>query len=144
MTEERTMILNMLKEGQISIDEAERLLDALGEPAGTPPEHAPELYREPLKPRRFLVLVTNPQKPNNVNVRLPFSLVRAGLKIGKTVSRTGIQVGTDPNAQMAMDMLQRIDLDEILRDLNDGTIALPFTLVDVDTENGDRVQIILE
>ena len=41
MSDERTMILRMLAEGKISVEEADALLDALGEPEVSRPEGEP-------------------------------------------------------------------------------------------------------
>lgn len=72
MNEERRMILEMLQEGAISVEEAERLMEAL------PAEESRQLTtaapaRAGVSPKRVVVLVTENGK-QKVNVRVPFSL----------------------------------------------------------------------
>ena len=133
MNEERRMILEMLQEGAISVEEAERLMEAL------PAEESRQLTtaapaRAGVSPKRVVVLVTENGK-QKVNVRVPFSLVRVGLKSAKD----------DPQAQQALDILNNIDVDELLASIDDGEITLPYAIVDVDDEDsGDQVRVVLE
>jgi len=90
MSEERRQILNMLAEGKISADEAERLLDAVGEKKATPEtpknEAGTEARPEPdsdRKPKNLRVVVKGKKgKGENVNIRVPLQLFRAGVKLG--------------------------------------------------------------
>ncbi|MDL2226012.1 hypothetical protein LJC20_07490 [Eubacteriales bacterium OttesenSCG-928-M02] len=156
MKEERKMILEMVKEGTISIEEAERLLQAAEKGAEVglnstlstvPATSAPVSQSGGLRPKRLTVLVTENGK-NKVNVKVPFSLVRAGLKFGKSIGAIGLKSGGSKEEEAAvMEMLQSIDIDEILRSLEEGDITLPYTIVDVDDmEDGQmqHVKVVLE
>jgi hypothetical protein len=84
MKEERRKILSMLSEGKISATEADALLDALSGPARSDlasvaaPSSVPD-------PKYLRVLVeghdANTGKENKVNVRVPFELIRAGMRL---------------------------------------------------------------
>ena len=144
MNEERRMILEMLQEGAISVEEAERLMEAL------PAEESRQLTaaspaRAGVSPKRVVVLVTENGK-QKVNVRIPFSLVRVGLKMGKSIGAVSLRSAKDdPQAQQALDILNNIDVDELLAGIDDGEITLPYAIVDVDDEDsGDQVRVVLE
>lgn len=146
MNEERKMILGMLQEGLISVEEADRLLSAV--PATEQNSGDASLSTGAsggaLRPKRIRVLV-NENGRTVVNVKVPFSLVRAGLSISNTVLKFAGR--TDPGSAEAIPDLSQIDLDQILDDLADGEISLPYTMVDVDSEEDGKpihVEVILE
>lgn len=148
MSEERRMILQMLKDGTVSVEEAERLLEAIPTEDAPPPKErslAPTAQPVPLAPRRLVVLVTE-GNTTKVNVKIPFSLVRAGLKLGKSFSSVAAKAAfTTPEDAAILEMLRDIDVDELLSSINDGEITLPYTMVDVsDEQKGEYVQLILE
>lgn len=133
----------MLKDGAISVEDAERLLDAV------PTEPADAAGQVPARtagvtPKRILILVSENGK-NIVNIRLPFSLVRIALKMGISIGSMSAKHTSDPETAQALEMLKTIDIDEILNSLSDGDISLPYSMVDVDDEkSGEHVKIILE
>lgn len=96
MDDERQMILRMLKEGKISLEEADALLQALaeagtgaGEPAGEPSRQAPPEPEEPAGARR----------PQSEWIGLKDELQGIITDILKTVPREvihGIRMGTEP------------------------------------------------
>lgn len=135
--EERTRILQMLKDGKISSEAAAQLLEAMDvEPLEPPP--APErmmgIPLEPVKPldpgqkARFLrVRVTdmNSGRPR-VNVRIPVSLVNLGLKLGARYSPE----------------IEGVDMSQLLQAVQNGEHG-PF--VDVyDHDDGEHVEVFLE
>jgi len=78
MTENRTKILDMLAKNQISVEEAERLLELVDEPERSAP---------PGKKAKYLRVTINPNDESNgnskvekVNVRVPLAMIRAGIK----------------------------------------------------------------
>lgn len=150
MNEERRLILEMLKEGTISVEEAERLMEAL--PKTQESEEPQPLALEaaeagdgpaPIAPKRIRIQVRENGK-NKVNVRVPFSLVRVGLKLGQSFSSLGAKY-VDEEGAKAMEMLKNIDVDELLASISDGEITLPYAMVDVDDEDtGESVLVVLE
>ena len=143
MREERRMILQMLKDGNISVEEAERLLEAV--PVQTSGCSEEELApHAPVQPKRLVILVTEGER-TKVNIRLPFSLARVGLKMGLSLGTLGAKHSKDPETAQALEALRDIDINEILGALSEGDITLPYTIVDVDDdENGGHVQVTLQ
>jgi len=80
MSEERRRILDMMKNGKITMDEAEELLDALAQ-QGTAVAGTEQAAKG--KPRYLRVLVHD--KEDNVDVRVPLQLLRAGIKLGALI-----------------------------------------------------------
>lgn len=143
MNEERRMILQMLQDGSISVEEAERLMEAI--PAETSTLEMVETSSV-AQPRRIKVVVTEDDK-TKVNVKVPFSLMRVGLKLGQSAGAIGSKYAKDAEEAQVLDVLKNIDVDELLGSLNDGEITLPYTIVDVDhDDNGKRqhVTVVLE
>jgi len=137
MNDEQKMIFEMLKAGEVTAEEAERLMDALGAPA-----HRTGVQESGNTPSRLRVLVTE-QGQRKVNVKIPFTVVRLALKLGRGMSGLAVTFGGSDGAKVK-EALEQIDLDEILRQLGDGEIPLPCTLVDVEAEGGVNVQVELE
>jgi len=86
MSENRRRVLDMLAEGKITVDEAERLLSAMGEPTGDSGfSEAGETHQDE---RKYLRIVVEPNpdagpgaKQQRVNVRVPMALIRAGVRL---------------------------------------------------------------
>ena len=144
MNDEQKMIFEMLKAGEVTAEEAERLMDAVGAPA-----HWTGV--QGTTPSRLRVLITEGGQ-KKVNVKIPFTVVRLALKLGKGMSGLAVTFGGSDGAKVA-EALEQVDLDEILRQLGDGEIPLPCTLVDVDTaptafgaaaEGGVNIRVELE
>ena len=87
MTEDRRRILNMMAEGKLSAAEAEALLDALSTNNSSAPLVATRPQQAqpaaPADPKYLRVLVESQEggKPSKVNVRVPFELIRAGMRL---------------------------------------------------------------
>ena len=84
MNEHRRQILQMLSEGKISADEAERLIAALEErPAGSSENVSDSGAKA--RPKYLRVQVDSEddghEGPTKVNVRVPMQLLRAGVKL---------------------------------------------------------------
>lgn len=106
MREERKRILTMLAEGKITADEAEELISALNEnPLVAAPPRASEQKQTP---RYLRVLINDGDEASGgrVNVRVPLSLVRAGMRfqgalpggVGERVSEALRAHGVDVDA----------------------------------------------
>jgi hypothetical protein len=133
MNEQRRQILDMLAEGKITADEAERLIDAV---ARDQPESPPAAVDRP-KPRpKFLrVVVTSEDTaggdgPSRVNVRVPLQLLRAGvrlaslippqalLKVNAELEKSGVPIDlTQLKPQQLEDLIDQ--LDEVIVDVDD-------------------------
>jgi hypothetical protein len=74
MNDNRRQILDMLAQGKVTADEAERLITAV--------EKAPDRGGETVKYLRVLVDANDDlEGPTKVNVRVPMQLLRAGVRL---------------------------------------------------------------
>ena len=81
MNENGRRVLEMLSEGKISVDEAERLLALVDSATQTEP---PDLETRPPRrngPGKYLRIVSV-DGDERINVRVPLSLIRGGVKLG--------------------------------------------------------------
>ena len=125
-SEERIRILKMIEDGVISAEDGIRLLDSISQSEKKEKENkaGDDSGRSA---RFFRVRVTDTKSGKaRVNVRLPVSVLNAGMKMGARFS-TEIQ-GLDPT--------------ELMRFIREGTIG---KIVDVyDDNDGEHVEVFLE
>jgi hypothetical protein len=138
-------ILDLLALGKITVDEADQLLRAAGAsaaPATAPAaDAAPSAGTEAKAPRKWLRMTVdkaaNDGRPRRkVNIRVPLSLLRGGIKIGAAfphiASEAVLRQLRDQGINVAeLSKLDVSDFEKALSDLDDTTI-------DVD---GGRAQI---
>src|SRR5262245_24678413 len=88
MNEQRRQILQMLAEGKITADEAERLINALER---AQPESPPAAESRPNPRPKYLRVVVNSADdsgddgPTRVNIRIPLQLLRAGARLASLI-----------------------------------------------------------
>jgi len=82
MSEESRKVLEMLAEGKINADQAEKLLEKLTASASshTPPAEKREESPESKKPRFLRIIVDKPGQ-DQVNIRMPLSFTRTGSRL---------------------------------------------------------------
>ena len=122
MNEERKKILEMVAAGKISVEEAERLLNAIEEGSGAAGKE-PAAGKKP----KYLRVLVEPKgdKPNyeKVNVRVPINLIRAGLKLASFIPKHSQEkVGhalREKGMNIDFNNLTPEDLDELILNLND-------------------------
>ncbi len=139
MNEERTKILEMLKDGKIGVADAEKLLAALssGDAAGNEPQ-APGGRKS-----RYLRVQVEPgpgsESKDKVNIRVPMKLIRAGLKLAAFIprdARTQVSAALkDKGIDADWDKISPEDLEQIVAQLDDLT---------VDIDGKDKVRIFCE
>jgi len=96
--------------------------------------------KKTLNPKHMLIQVME-QGVLKVNVRLPFFLVKMGLKFGRMAANANHTGSGDK----ALEYLKDVDLDAVLQSLDNGELSLPLLLVDVDEpENNTHVTLLLE
>ena len=146
--EERKMILEMLRNGSISVEEAERLLTAIeGTATESIMEEVTDLTVVPgapnrVKPKRLRVECWENGK-KVLNVRIPYSLLKFAGKLG---TNPAVLRHAGEDAQILSDL----DLSELFDQVQSGEIELPYTVVEVEEEDkadgrkGDRVYVVLE
>ena len=135
MSEERKQILEMLAQGKISAEDAERLLDKLG--AGDSKQSAdasPSTRDSGAKPKYLRVHVDSAEG-DKVNIRIPLALIRTGIKLTTLLP----DHATESLGEHGVDLnkLSELDQKELYETLSDLT-------VDVDSEEGDTVRVFCE
>jgi len=141
MNTERKQILQMLAEGKINPDEAERLLAALeqgGSPAPAAVDPKPESGRKP----KYLCITVRAEPGSdrdreNVDVKIPIVLLKAGVKLGSLVpegakDRFSAQLG-EKGIDFDLNRLDAEKLEELIG-------ALTETSIDVDSDK-EKVRI---
>jgi hypothetical protein len=143
MNEQRRQILQMLGEGKITAEEAERLIDALERQQPDSPPAAPS--RPKPRPKYLRVLVswadgTGGDGSGRVNIRVPLKLLRAGVRLASLIPPQAL---TKVNAELyksgvPIDLteLKPQHIEELIEQLDDLTI-------DVDDPDS-KVQVFCE
>lgn len=140
MNEERRKVLEMLGQGKITVDEAEKLLAAVG---GAEPVETSGPDTSGGRAWKYLRIQVEPgpgnDKGERVNIRVPFKLIRAGLKFAAFIPREAHDKVNRAFKEKGMDVdLARItpqDLEEIVGNLDDMTIEV---------DGKDKVRIFCE
>ena len=131
MSEETRKVLEMLSQGKVSVVEAEQLLHAVGTSGQAEDKKA--------EPRYFRVLVSSPaqdgKKAENVNIRVPMTVVRGGLRLGALIpgmlGNKKIQLGN--GNELDLSKLTYTDLEAMIKDIGELT-------VDVDGDTHVRIR----
>lgn len=135
MREERKQILDMLAQGKISAEDAERLLEKLeaGE-AGDTPTTSAVTHERPSKLKYIRVHVDSADG-DKVNIRVPLALIRTGIKLTAVLpDHVTDKLGEEGVDLSKFSELDGEELEQALRDLQ----------VDVDSGDGDVVRIFCE
>jgi hypothetical protein len=132
MNDERKRILNMLAVNKITAEEAEALLDAMSPSAGAPAGRGAD-------PKFLRVVVEGGD--DKVNVRVPFQLIRAGMRLAALIPTTVHGPVNKALRQHGIDIdiskLKPEDLEDLVQNLRDLT-------VDVDGPGGEKVRVFCE
>jgi len=129
MNEDRRQILQMLAEGKINADEAERLLAALEAPAKSGVLVGAESSGRP--PKYLRVQVDAPDhhdkgEPVKVNIRVPMQLLRAGVRFGALIPQVAKErVNAALHEQgipFDIDQIKPSDLEALVEQLSDLTV----------------------
>jgi len=135
MNEERKKVLDMLAEGKISADEAERLLDALeNKTTETSPQTALTKTLDNLP--KYLFVKVDAVDGDKVNIRVPLKLVKAGIKLQALLPQ-------DAQDKINAKLTEKgINLDDFkAENFKDILDALTEFEVNVDDKKGDKVRI---
>lgn len=143
MNEERKRILDMLEGGKISASEAEALIDALSrddENSGPSGGLVQDKEQKKGMPKFFRVTV-DAKSGDNVDVRVPFALLRAGIRLSSLMPPAAAdRVNEHLKAQgieIDLSNMKKEDIDEIL-------LGLSEMAINVDSASGDKVRIFCE
>jgi uncharacterized protein YpuA (DUF1002 family) len=138
MSEERKRILEMLAEGKITAEEADRLLAAM---SGEKENNTGNTEKSSF-PKYLRVLVEpdpSSHNPDRVNIRVPLKLIRAGLKLASFIPKDAREKINEALQEKGINAdftkIKPEDLDEILRQLDD---------LSVNVEGKETVKIFCE
>jgi hypothetical protein len=147
MSENQKKILEMLADKKINADEAYRLLSAL-EPEGSAPGSAPKKEAgAKTKPKYLRCSIVSGRedrhggKGGHVNVRVPMTLVRSGVKLTSLLPREARDKVTSALEEKGIDFDMRNvkpeDLDQLIE-------ALSELEVDIVGADGEVVKVCVE
>jgi hypothetical protein len=132
MNEHRRQILQMLSEGKISADEAERLIGAMEAPPSFSTLSDPGSSGAG-KPRpKYLRVVVDSEEdgghegPTKVNIRVPMQLLRAGVRLAGLIPAPALRRANDAMQEQGVPIdltqIKPENLEELVEHLNDLTV----------------------
>jgi hypothetical protein len=123
LREEKKRIMKMLEDGKINADEAYRLLEAI--------------EKKSKKEGKFFRIEVESGGEKKVNIKIPFAVATKLMKVGgKLVTKF---------SKEAREKLEEydIDIEEILKSLEEELYDIPSTIVDIN-EDKERIKIWIE
>jgi hypothetical protein len=132
MNEETRKVLEMVSQGKLTVQEAEQLLAAV--------ETGARAEESKATPKYFRILVSKPaqdgKKAENVNIRVPMSVVRGGLRLGALfpgiLGKKKIQLGN--GVEFDLSNATYADLEAMIKDIGELSVH-------VDDDEGKQVRI---
>jgi hypothetical protein len=131
MSIEQRKVLDMLTEGKITVDDAEKLLSAV---SSSEYEHDEAQHANPKSSKskfKYLRVVVEPNnnsevKGERVNIRVPLKLIRSGLKwasfIPKETKTKVTEALQDKGIEVDLSSMTSDDLEELIENFNDLTV----------------------
>lgn len=144
MTDNQKKILEMLAEKKISTDEAYRLLNALGAEGG--PGEAPRAAVATQGKYLRVTVLPDPDRAGSenvdrVNIRVPMSLIRAGIKLTSLIPNDAMDKVNDALKDKGINFdvksVKPEDIEELIG-------ALSELEVDVVSAKGEKVKVYVE
>ena len=140
MNENSRRVLEMLSEGKVSVDEAERLLSLVDEEPETTPAVQPLVPPQAGSVRRYLRVTVDSDGDEHVDVRVPLALIKAGVKLHTLLpaqATTGINTALQDNGiNVDIDNLRTEDLEQLIDALGE---------IEVNIQDGDdKVRVYCE
>ncbi len=126
MSEEKRIILEMVKEGKISVEEAEQLLEK-----ATPGETTDDTTGiKKSDSKKFLRIRVTEEDKVKANIKIPIGLAKVGLKI---IPKEKLTVNGE-----------HIDADEILKMIKEGTEGEVVNIDAVDKGKNYKINIFID
>jgi len=131
MNEHRRQILQMLSEGKISADEAERLIAAMEAPSSPASSDIGSSGAGKARPKYLRVVVDSEEDgghegPTKVNVRVPMQLLRAGVRLAGLIPAHALRRANDAMHEQGVPIdltqIKPENLEELVEQLNDLTV----------------------
>ena len=129
MSEHRRQILQMLSEGKISADEAERLIAAVEGPLNG--SKADQAFSPKVAPKYLCVVVDSEDDgghggPTKVNVRVPMQLLRAGVRLAGLLPAQALSKANhamhEQGIPIDLTQIKPENLEELVEHLSDLTV----------------------
>jgi len=121
----KEQILEMVKEGTLSVEEGLKLLSAM-----ETKQPVNEVRPSVSNARRMIKILINSKDGDDVKVNIPLALVKVGLDIGSKMNVNGKQLD-----------LKGVDLDSIMQMIDEGASG---ELVNVQSADGETVRIFVD
>lgn len=136
----RMQVLEMLKNGTVTVEQADALLERLQDRAAHGPDGPDDGAANAARtagggPPRYLRVLVDSDDGDRVNIRVPMALVRTGIKLSTLIPREA----RDSVQEQGIDLdgLTSLDPEELVRALSELT-------VDVESQDGDKVRVFCE
>lgn len=126
MKDEKLQILQMIEEGKITPSEGMDLLDAL--------EGAKKAYIENNQAKWLKIRVFDPNDSTKVNITVPIALIDISMRMAGKFGPAFV-----PELKEAG--LNEGDMAELFNAIKDGAVG---KLIDIESEDGEKVEIIVE
>ena len=139
MNENSRRVLEMLSEGKVSVDEAERLLSLVDEEPETTTAVQPLAPPRP-GAARYLRVTIDSDDDEHIDVRVPLALIKAGVKLHTLLpaqAATGINTALQDNGiNVDIDNLRTEDLEQLIDAISE---------IEVNIQDGDdKVRVYCE
>lgn len=148
MNEHRRQILQMLAEGKITAEQAERLISAAEQPASTS-SATDDTVAGKSRPKYLRVQVDSEDHdghdgPTKVNVRVPIQLLRAGVKLAGLLPPQAVRQANKAmqheGIPIDLTQIKPENLEELIEHLNDLTVDVDQK----DSESNVKVRVFCE
>jgi hypothetical protein len=126
----KEQILQMVKEGTISVEDGIKLLEALGVQNAQTQSVQPVINVNPAGGRKMLRVIVDSAKGDVVRINVPTSLVKAGLNLSSQLKIDGNPVD-----------MKGVDVDMIMAAIEEGATG---EIVNVESAEGDTVKIFID
>ena len=142
MMENRRQVLDMLAQGKITADEAERLLSLVDQPAGADAGSKETSEARKPAPKYLRVVIQEGDGPDSehVNIRVPMGLIRAGVKLASLLPSNATSKINEKlkenGVPIDLGKIKADDLEELVNSLSD---------LEMDIQDGnEKVRIYVE
>lgn len=126
----KEQILQMVKEGTITVEDGIKLLEALGSQGTQTQSVQPVINVNPAGGRKMVRVTVDSAKGDVVRINVPTSLVKAGLNLSNQLKIDGNPVD-----------MKNVDVNMIMAAIEEGATG---EIVNVESANGDVVKIFID
>jgi hypothetical protein len=131
----------MVAQGKLSIEEAGKLIDLLQKNGGKEMQSESQVILKK-KNGKYLRVIVESNQGDNVNIRVPMALLKAGLRLSALIPPVAYQKLSEQMQQKGVDL----DLNQILKggNVEEMIESIGEFDVDINSAQGDRVKVFFE